>query len=421
VFRILYEAILTIVLLVMLPKQLWKQVDLRERLGWGIDPIHKESRKLVWIHAVSLGETKAVTTLVERLREELNDPIFVISSITDTGHEEAIKAFPYAAKHLYLPLDFSWIMKPLFQKIQPDLVILTETDYWYNFLAEAKNIGAKLVVVNGKLSERSACRYRLVPWLTNRLFGLIDCFCIQSKDYQNRFLSIGVPEERITVTGNLKFDANTKPLDSQKLQAWRERLGISANDRVLTAGSTHDTEEKLILDAFKSLSKRFPSLKLIVVPRHPERFEIVAALLKAEGIPFARYSTGSCDESRVILLDATGLLKDCYQISELAVVAGSFTDKVGGHNILEPALYGVPVLFGPHMHTQPELERLVLEANAGLQVQPGKLEHSLEQLLADAARRQQISHHAQVFIERNRGSVERTLSALHNILNDSAD
>ncbi|MDP1834833.1 MAG: 3-deoxy-D-manno-octulosonic acid transferase [Chlamydiales bacterium] len=417
-FGLFYDFILFLVLVAMLPKVLWTRSKplegIKQRLGMEITAISKGSRKLVWVHAVSLGETKAVTALVERLRVEMNDPIFVISSITETGHAEAKRAFPFAAQHLYLPADFQSVTKNVIQKITPDLVILTETDYWYNFLNQAKLAGAKLVVVNGKLSERSTQRYKMLPWFANRLFGQFDHICVQSTDYLERFKAVGVDSAKLSVTGNLKFDAVQNHLSIDDMATLKARLGVVESDRVLTAGSTHDPEEKLLIDSCRILWAKHPNLKLLLVPRHPERFEEVANLLTKEGISFGRYSAGVAlnPDDRVVLIDTTGVLKECYQISELAIVAGSYTERVGGHNLLEPCHYGIPVLFGPHMQSQPELERLVLEAKAGIQVQPDDLPAAIDSLLDSAEKREEIRQAAKRLIEANQGSIQRTLQAI---------
>lgn len=416
-----YDLFLTVVLLVMIPKALlssWRGKKsfsgLWQRLGCGIEPLVKGARKLVWIHAVSLGETKAVAALVTRLRETMGDPLIVVSSITATGHAEAKASMPFADRHLYLPFDLRCIVKRVLGRVTPDLVIIMETDYWYHFLQEAHRLGARLAVVNGKLSERSTDRYKKVPLFARSLFGLFDSICVQSPEYFERFRSLGVDPTKINVTGNLKFDAHLPALSENELTSWRKKLGISASDWVVTVGSTHAPEEKLVMDVCKELWKDQPSLKLLLVPRHPERFNEVAALLKLEGIEYTRLSDGSAlqSDARVVLIDGMGVLKECYQLCQVALVAGSYTPRVGGHNILEPCHYGKPVIFGPYMHSQPELERLVLDAHAGMKVGPEKLGEVLMNLLMTPSLCDALGQSGARLIEANRGSVARTLQAL---------
>lgn len=417
----LYDFGFCLALLLMLPRFLWQVIrgkrtteSLWERLGGGIVPIEKGNRPLVWVHAVSLGETKAVAPLVDRLRSTLPDPIFVISSVTATGHAEAIRAMPFADRHLYLPLDLGWIMRRVLRKLVPDLVVVTETDYWYHFLDEAKALGAKLVVVNGKLSEKSTARYSRLSFFSTPLFQLFDRVCVQSSEYCERFEAVGVDAKRLSVTGNLKFDATLPRLALEELAAFRQKLDLNKEEFVITGGSTHDPEERFLLQACRELWVDFPHVKLLLVPRHPERFDDVARMLISEGIPFRRFSDSvpSRGEIRVVLVDAMGVLKECYQISQLAVVAGSFTPRIGGHNLLEPCHYGIPVLFGPYMHAQPELERLVLAAGAGIQVKAEELSQSLRSLIQDKAQRERISQAGMNLVTANRGAIERTLDAI---------
>ncbi len=420
-----YDLCLLVGLLLMLPRvlvQLWKKKrsagSVWERFGVGIQPIDKGNRKLVWVHAVSLGETKAVAPLVERLRQTLDDPIIVVSSITATGHAEAGRTMPFATQHLFLPLDFSWIMRRLMSKIRPDVVIVTETDYWFNFLSAANEAGSRLIVVNGKLSERSTQRFCKLSFFSHKLFGLFDAVCAQSEEYRSRFESVGVASNKITVTGNLKFDATLPRNSPEELNHLRERMGLKAGQVIITAGSTHDPEERLFLQTCREIWVKHPQMKLLLVPRHPERFDEVARLLVSEGIPFCRYSDTipSRGDSRVVLVDAMGVLKECYQLSDVAIVAGSFTSRVGGHNILEPCHYAVPVIFGPHMHAQPELERLMLQAGAGLKVAPDELSIALSNLFSDTALRAQLGQAGEAFITANRGAIARTVNVIGYML-----
>ncbi len=420
-----YDLGLCVALLFMLPRFLLQVLRGKkptegfwERFGGGIAPIHKGRRPLVWVHAVSLGETKAVAPLVDQLRATLCDPIIIISSITATGHAEAQRTMPFAERHLYLPLDLGWIMRRVLQKLRPNLVIVTETDYWFHFLNEARNVGAKLMVVNGKLSERSTSRYRQLPFFSEPLFGLFDQICVQSREYRDRFEAVGVHANRITITGNLKFDGTLPRMAPEELQYYRERLNLQKDDFVITGGSTHDPEERLLLKACRELWVDHPNMKLLLVPRHPERFDDVARMLISEGIPFRRFtdSVPSRGEIRVVLVDAMGVLRECYQLSQIAIVAGSFVERVGGHNILEPCHYGVPVVFGPHMHAQPELERLVLEAGAGIQVAPEELSNALGVLLKDESQRRLLGQAGLDLIAANRGAIQRSLDVIKQTL-----
>lgn len=394
---ILYEIAYFLMSLILLPKMLYQLAfknkyrnSLLKRFGSGFPLIKKGKRPLVWIHAVSLGETKAVAALAKSLRAEMNNPILVFSTTTETGYVEACRTIT-ADYHVYLPFDFSWVVRPIIKRTAPDLVILCESDFWYNFLDASKKAGAAVVLVNGKVSIKSAERFSKFPAFAKRLFSLIDVFCVQSNLYKKRFESIGIPEDKIIVTGNMKFDGDYAKLPPAQLDAWRKELGITQQDQVLVIGSSHAPEESQLLKALSPVWNKFPALKVMVVPRHPERFNEVAGILQKNNVSFRRLSQKNSDpSSSVILIDAMGLLRKCYQLADVALVAGSYTSKVGGHNILEPSWYGVPVIFGPHMHSQPDLVDLVNEYGAGLQVNLDDLPNVLLDLLENSNHRKSI-------------------------------
>ena len=397
-FSLLYEFVLFLIAVAAFPKFLYDFVfkgkyrnSLLKRFGGSFPIINKGSRPLIWVHAVSLGETKAVAALVKSLKLQFNDPIIVFSTTTETGHVEACRTIQ-ADHHVYLPFDFGWVIKPIVRRTSPDLIVLCESDFWYNFLHSARECGSKIALVNGKLSQRSKERLTRFPFFAKRLFSLIDLFCVQSKLYAARFQEVGVPADKIVVTGNMKFDGDYSRLPAEQLTAWRAELGIMPDDPVLVIGSSHHPEEALFLDALKTVWNELPKLKVLIVPRHPERFSEVAALLQKSNIDYRRLSqkNQTTRECPVILIDAMGLLRKCYQLADVAIVAGSYTAKVGGHNILEPSWYGVPVVFGPHMFGQPDLLDLVVEYGAGEQVEIEKLSESLITLFNNPERRKKI-------------------------------
>lgn len=385
----LYECCLILAAICSLPQFLYQLIfkgkyrkSLLNRFGIGFPNIKKEGRLLVWVHAVSLGETKAAVSLIKAIKSEFNHPLIVFSTTTETGYVEACRTIG-ADYHVYLPFDFGWVIHPIIKQTAPDLLILCESDFWYNLLKSCKKAGAKTILVNGKLSVKSMERFNKIPFFTHRLFSFIDLFCVQSQLYATRFETIGIPKEKIAVTGNMKFDGDYAKLPTQQLEAWRNELGIGTLDPVLVVGSCHSPEEVLLLNVFSRVWKAFPDLKVLLVPRHPERFNEVAGILQKNNLNFRRLSQKNHDSvpAPVILIDAMGLLRKCYQLANIAIVAGSYTDKVGGHNILEPSWYGVPVIFGPHMETQPDLVDLMKEYGAGRQVNLEDLEAVLIQLL----------------------------------------
>lgn len=422
---LIYELILWFAAILSLPKLLYNywfhgkyRQSLAKRCGFNFPLVRKGNRYLIWIHAVSVGETKAVATLAKQLKSQLKNPIILISSITETGHAEARRSLPFADYHVYLPFDLNFIIKPIVKFVKPNLVIISETDFWYNFLNNCKKQNAHIVVVNGKISQRSMHRFEKAHFFAKHLFSKIDLFCIQSHHYEKRFEQIGVSKEKMIVTGNLKFDDEYPKLSKEQSETWKKQFRIGTEDLVCVIGSTHDPEEKLLLDEMRKVWEIFPTLKVILVPRHPERFNDAAAILRKENIPHTRFSRldHSSGDSKVILMDAMGFLRKCYQLADIAIVAGSYTHKVGGHNILEPAWYGVPVIFGPHMHSQPELFDLMKEYEAGMQVPAESLSKTLLELLHCPEKRRKIGGNGLKMLADINGATNRTFRALKSNL-----
>ena len=387
----IYAFVLWILALFALPKIIYSATfhgkyrqSFLKRLGKGFPEVNKGSRRLIWVHAVSMGETKAVSTIIKNLKAGKDNPIVLVSSITETAHAEAKKSIPEADYHVFMPFDFNFLIAPIVAKVAPDLVILSETDFWFNFLRAAKKCGAKIALVNGKISERSLKRFQYFPSFSNALFGCIDLFCLQSEHYHNRFAALNIPAEKMVVTGNLKFDDEPPRLSENEKAALKDKFGINESNKVLVIGSSHDPEERQLLEVLQNIWNKEPRLKVILVPRHPERFNNVASLLESLSIPFSRFTKPeelANVKNKVLLMDAMGNLRNSYQIADLAIVAGSYTEKVGGHNILEPLWFGVPTIFGPHMHSQPELVEIVSGNSAGLMVPLENLEGVLSNLL----------------------------------------
>ncbi len=330
--------------------------------------------------------------------------------MTETGHAEAKKSLPFVDHVVFLPFDLSWVVNPILKQIRPDLVILCETDFWYNFLSQSKKLGAKIVLVNGKLSERSQHRFKKYGFLSKRIFALIDLFCTQSKAYAQRFESLGIPAKKIIVTGNMKLDYPMQKMEPHEFAAWKKTLGLSDNETLVVAGSTHEPEEKQILEAMKEVWKKHPDVKLMIVPRHPERFQAVAGIVEAANLPFARYTQLSLRtaSAKVILMDTMGLLRQAYQCCTLAIVAGSYTEKVGGHNILEPSWYGKAVIYGPHIWSQMEFDELMQDYKAGLKVPLQQLSATLVDLLKNPQHCNALGRAGLKMIEASRGATQRT-------------
>jgi 3-deoxy-D-manno-octulosonic-acid transferase len=419
-FSLFYNFGLLLLAVLMLPKLLWQRFvhgkyrqSLKARLGISLPPFTpRKGQEVIWIHAVSMGETRAIILLFHKIRAAYPDTAILISTTTETGHAEAKRSMPEADAHFFLPLDFSWTIRRVIQQLQPTRLILCESDFWLHLLKIAKERGVKIDLVNGKVSERSCKRFQRFTFFTRKLFANFDLFCVQSDRYRDRFVSMGIPDEKIYVTGNLKFDSSAKKMEISESAAFKESLGMAPNDQVLVIGSTHAPEEDWILSALSSVWKKIPDLKVILVPRQPERFHEVAHLIQQKEIAFRRLSEKKKGNERLILVDAMGKLNQCYQIATVAIVGGSYILRVGGHNIFEPIVFGIPVLFGPHMHSQPDLEEIVLTSGSGKQVNIGQLSENLIEILEKPDIRNKYINACHCLAQSIQGATERTFTYL---------
>ncbi|MBS3904134.1 MAG: 3-deoxy-D-manno-octulosonic acid transferase [Simkania sp.] len=389
--------------------------SLKERLGFVVPQIdNSKPGPLIWIHAVSVGETKAAAALVEELRRQHPESRFVISSITETGQMEAERSIPDAEAYFFLPLDFSWMVRRTIQALQPTTLLLVEGEFWYNLLNEAKRYGCKIALVNGKLSIRSARRFSKVPCFSKALFGLFDMCCLQTEEYRQAFLQLGVPPENIAVTGNLKFDSKPIALSEIEKENWKNQLGIQEQDFIVVLGSTHEGEEKTLLSSIQPLFDSIPSLKILLVPRHPHRFDRVAEILSEQGLVFHRFSTHCSAHAKVVLVDTMGKLMTCYQIAHIGVVAGSFVPGIGGHNLFEPAACRIPVLFGPYVDTQQAYADALVASQGGISIEADKIREIILDLYQNRSRRETMGVAALGLVEQSMGAAKKTLELLES-------
>lgn len=412
VLKLLYSFIHTLGFLFFLPVVAYRALfkgKYRQNFRKKLFPpkIEKGSKPLVYLHGASVGEVLAFRPLYDLFLEEGKYDL-VFSSGTETGLAQAKKHFPKAKAHVYLPFDFAFSVRPLIHRLSPEMVVLSEGDYWLNFLSEAKNVGAKIYVVNGKLSKTSESRLSLIPFFTQKLFGLVDHFFLQSEAFLKRFENLGVPKEKLTVTGSLKLDLNPKVEPKETV---KKSFGLEGGDPILVFGSTHPKEEDLALKVYETVKGDYPNLKLVIVPRHPERFDKVAADIEARGYSLSRY-TSLKPEAPILLVDAIGQLMTLYSIADLAIVCGSFYPGVGGHNIIEPCFFGSPTLYGPVLHSQPALLTLSREYRAGMEVEAGELEKTVASLLKNPDERKKLSENGMRLIENCRGAAKRTYLGL---------
>ncbi len=358
-----------------------------------------QAKDAIWIQAVSVGEVALCRSFIPRIRETFPRRTIIFSTITKTGNDLAKKLFANDAVIIYFPLDFSFIVKKVIALARPKMYIMVETEIWPNFLKAIARNNVPAILINGRISDRSFGKYKLVkPFLRNTLEN-INSFCMQSKVDANRIIELGARPETVRGTGNMKFDIQVK--ESQK------------DNELLVAGSTHSGEEDMVIEAYKDLVKKFPRLKLLIAPRHIERSSEVAAIAGKYGFAPVFMSKdegrGMRDEGRIYILDSIGKLNDFYSIASIVFVGGSLV-KHGGQNPIEPAVYGKPVIFGPHMFNFKSIASAFLEKNAAIQVSDRKeLAPVIEDLLMHAKKREELGQRAKQVIIENRGATERNL------------
>lgn len=387
------NAFLLLYFILMAPKLLLDRLkgkrhpEFLQRLGFYLP---KPDKPVIWIHAVSVGEIKAASPLFKALKT--NENYLFITATTATGLAEAKRSLPEADAFAYLPIDFTWVVRRFVKILNPKRFVLVESDFWPNLLKALNRNGTTISLVSGKMSERSAKRFQLFSSFSKRLFSLFDHLCVQNEEHYERFLPFADPA-RLKVTGNLKLDIKPQPV-TQKLDL---------DGPVITISCTHAPEEEMILNALSD-----GRWTLILAPRHPERFNEVANLLERKKLPFSRWSQSKT--GKILLVDAMGQLPICYAHSRLAILGGSFIDGIGGHNVLEPCLYGTPVFFGPYTQTQREFAKRVLEAKAGRQISISDLRESVDQFFAGLEEPMRLG--TQLAIESGRGAAQRTLQVI---------
>lgn len=412
---LIYDILSLLALLFYMPVLLTKKgpvsrkVFMLERLG-----LAAYEKADIWVHAVSVGEVIAVLPLLKAIKKTWPEKKIVLSTITYTGQRVANEKFPEADRIMYLPWDSSLIVKGVAKKIKPDIFFTVETELWPSLFRVLKQQGATVFVMNGRLSVHSFKGYQRIKFFIKDLLSSIDGLYMQDKISAERVLALGAPVSHVQVIGNLKFDMN---LSKQEL-SWTKGL----KGPVLTAGSTHRGEDEIILRAFKQTQQQIKGIKLILAPRHPERFDEVEELLKKEQVVYVRRSHLKQNDNRlinhadVILLDTIGELSAVYAISAAAFVGGSLV-PVGGHNILEPAYWSVPVIFGPHMDNFPIAENF-LEQEAAIQVHSAdQLAQAVIKLLESGQEAKRLGTNARLLLDKDIGAVDRALNVIKQYLN----
>ena len=374
-------------------------------------------KRVIWVHAVSVGEVLAVSGLVEEVKARFPQHRVVVSTTTDTGQELARKRFG-EQNVFYFPMDFAFAIRPYLRALQPEMVLLAETEFWPNFLRLAHASGARIAVVNARISDRSWPNYRRFFWALRRMLVHVDLFLAQTQADGTRLQSIGAEASRVRVTGNLKFDVSL-PAPPAILDTLRRSLAAEGAGPVLVCGSTVEGEEPPLLKAFENVRVGHPRAVMILAPRHRERFDEVAILLQQLGIPFARRSRwqGEALAGGVLLVDSIGELAGLYALADVAFVGGSLVPR-GGHNIIEPARHGVAIVVGNHTENFRDIVSLFQGRDAVRIVGLAELPLVLMHLLENDSERRALGQRAKETVRSQAGATVRTLEELNALLNE---
>ena len=395
--------------------------NLPQRLGYLPLSFNFDAEESIWIQAVSVGEVLTVRALLPQLRERYPRLRIFVSTTTMTGQNVARTNVQGVDGVFYFPLDLPFVVRRTLAVVKPRLFIMMETELWPNLLRECRRAGVKTVLVNGRISARSHPRYMLARRFFRRVLNDVDRCCMQSEESARRIIEIGAPRDRVTVTGSLKFDSLEIPgsVPDRGHNRVLRYFRIPPERPVIIAASTLRGEEEPVLDAFQRIRATWGNALLIIAPRKPERFVEAERLAQQRGWRVARRNELPVDaEPRVdvVILDTIGELAQLYQIATLVFVGGSLADA-GGHNILEPAVFGKPIVFGPHMHNFAEISRTFLENRGAVQVHSATgLETVLVDLLSDPVRRASLGAAARALVEANRGARQRSLAVITQLL-----
>lgn len=398
------------------------------RDGWvqkvlGRAPRPTGKRPCIWFHAVSVGEVQLLRTLVDDLARRRPDWEVVISTTTTAGLEVARRCYPDLVT-FYAPLDFSWAVRRAMSRVRPTVLALVELELWPNLIREAKRSGAQVVVINGRLSQRSHRGYRRLKALLGPTLRRIDAVGVQSREYAERFIDLGVPASRVRVTGSIKYDNLESDRDNARTLRLRSELGLRSSELVFVAGSTMEGEEAAALAAYEAARVEHPRLRLVLVPRHPERFDRVASWLETRGVPLVRRSQMSPGrplpagapgpaDLPVLLIDTLGELGAVWGLADVAFVGGSLFPGRGGQNMMEPAAYGASVLFGPYTSNFRDAVEGLLSHGGARRVQHAEeLIRALQDDLNEPEQAAERGEAGRAFVLAQHGATEKTLELL---------
>ena len=427
---LLYDLVLLASACFLIPYYLFRGVrqgkvrrGIRERLGFYTTAQLAAvcGKKVLWIHAVSVGETKAAVPLLQALKRTYPDHFLVLSNVTETGHHIA-KGLNEADLCLFFPFDLSWVVRRVLRQVHPSAIVIVETEIWPNFIRHAKLLNIPVMLVNGRISDRSFPRYHLAHRLVAPILDQIAAFCMQTELDARRIIEMGAHPDRVVVSGNLKFDMQAEVPDDREREVLRQAFHLPEQTTVWVAGSTHNGEDETIAGIYHELVVAGENIFLILVPRHPDRCRTILETLSGIGLTATlRSSVASLEQpmasGEVLLVDSIGEMLKFYALADLIFVGGSLV-PVGGHNVLEASLLGKPVLFGMYMHNFKEISRLLQAAGGGLLVSDRQaLLSAVRNLLHDPDRRVAMGRAGYQLLQKNVGATEKTLAAISGLVN----
>lgn len=409
----LYNLVLIFLVIISSPIFIYKmivdkryRIGLSERLGFLPNSVLAafDGNQPIWFHAASVGEVNASVRLLEKVRERWPDRKLLVSTFTPTGNIAAREKLK-ADGVIFLPMDLPFVVGRVLKKVNPSTLILMETELWPNLITKAGRMGIPVVMVNGRISDRSYGKYWLISPLLRKVFDYVRLFLMQSDGDAQRIVMLGAEPSKVSVTGNIKFDVRVPVNEIPFMNDW--------NGPVFVAGSTHRGEEAQILDIYKDLQGRYGSMKLILAPRHLERIMEVQEILAEKGLQYVRRSEVSGKlASSILLLDTLGELASFYKYGTIVFIGGSLV-PVGGHNPLEPAILGRPVLFGPYMENFRDIAQILVDSGGGDRANNAEeLRGWIDRLLADENLCSSMGNRARQAVLQNRGAVERTVVAI---------
>jgi 3-deoxy-D-manno-octulosonic-acid transferase len=389
----------------------------RERFGFV--PAIPDKHRVIWIHAVSVGETLAAVPLIKSLQAKYPQTQLVVTTTTPTGSEQVSKVFGTSVYHVYAPYDLPDVLGRFFLRIKPSMLIIMETELWPNLIRKCRNASVPVVVANARLSEKSAAGYQKVAWLTRAMLADINLIAAQTEADGERFVSLGLARDNLSISGNIKFDLDLSEQVRDQAAVLKAQWQSGADRPVWLAASTHQGEDELVLDAFAKVIEEQPNTLLVLVPRHPERFDDVASLPVSRGFGVARRSEMNSPDAdpldlntQVLIGDTMGELLAFCGASDLAFIGGSLV-PVGGHNLIEPAAWGIPVVTGPHLFNFAEVANKLLEAG-GMRIckNSEQLAESIIRLLENPDEYGAMAEAAHSVAESNRGALDRLVNSL---------